>query len=205
MTPAIHIDDELYGYLKDHAEPFTDTPNAVLRRLLRLKPAHDGHAATPEGSHPSPGQEVRVGESERSNGRAGRPYSTKGTRAPRGSLLSEDAYELPILEVLHERGGRAPTREVIDELENRIGDKLTALDRERTRSGEMRWRNRAQFVRLRLIETGDMAADAPRGTWVIAPGGRRRVERSDRLSGPSTDERTSAHESPVRPGPRGEE
>lgn len=30
----IEIDDEVLKYLKDHAEPFVDTPNSVLRKLL---------------------------------------------------------------------------------------------------------------------------------------------------------------------------
>jgi uncharacterized protein YfbU (UPF0304 family) len=30
----IDVDEEVYDYLKEKAEPFTDTPNTVLRRLL---------------------------------------------------------------------------------------------------------------------------------------------------------------------------
>jgi len=30
----IDIDDEVYGFIKQKAEPFVDTPNSVLRRLL---------------------------------------------------------------------------------------------------------------------------------------------------------------------------
>lgn len=34
----IEIDDEVWGFLKKHAEPFEDTPNSVLRRILLRKP-----------------------------------------------------------------------------------------------------------------------------------------------------------------------
>jgi hypothetical protein len=34
----IEIDDEVYDFLKRQAEPFRDTPNSVLRRLLLKKP-----------------------------------------------------------------------------------------------------------------------------------------------------------------------
>lgn len=33
----IEVDEEVYNFLKQHAEPFEDTPNGVLRRLLPLK------------------------------------------------------------------------------------------------------------------------------------------------------------------------
>lgn len=36
MTPTIRIDDEVYGMLKERAEPFVDAPNDVLRRMLGL-------------------------------------------------------------------------------------------------------------------------------------------------------------------------
>lgn len=36
MPPTIRIDDEVYAWLKDHAQPFEDTPNSVLRRLFRM-------------------------------------------------------------------------------------------------------------------------------------------------------------------------
>jgi len=36
MLPTIRIDDEVYAWLRDHAVPFEDTPNTVLRRLAGL-------------------------------------------------------------------------------------------------------------------------------------------------------------------------
>ncbi|MFT4010316.1 MAG: hypothetical protein QM655_09785 [Nocardioidaceae bacterium] len=36
MTPTIRIDHDVYEALRDAAEPFVDTPNSVLRRLLGL-------------------------------------------------------------------------------------------------------------------------------------------------------------------------
>ncbi|MFC1962874.1 hypothetical protein ACFLWB_02625 [Chloroflexota bacterium] len=34
---AIEVDEEVYSFLKNQAEPFRDTPNSVLRRFLPLK------------------------------------------------------------------------------------------------------------------------------------------------------------------------
>lgn len=36
MTPTIRIDHDVYEALRNAAEPFVDTPNSVLRRLLQL-------------------------------------------------------------------------------------------------------------------------------------------------------------------------
>jgi len=36
MLYKIDVDDDVWGFLKKHAEPFEDTPNTVLKRLLRV-------------------------------------------------------------------------------------------------------------------------------------------------------------------------
>ena len=50
--PTIRIDSEVMRALKARAQPLTDTPNSVLRRLLGL----DGNdpATTPAGALPAP-------------------------------------------------------------------------------------------------------------------------------------------------------
>jgi 5-methylcytosine-specific restriction protein A len=45
MAPTIRIDDDVYSWLQDRAEPFIDTPNAVLRRIAGL----DGGPADKHG------------------------------------------------------------------------------------------------------------------------------------------------------------
>ncbi len=41
MMPTIRIDDEVWAWLKGHAQPFEDTPNSVLRRIAQLDPPGD--------------------------------------------------------------------------------------------------------------------------------------------------------------------
>jgi endonuclease III-like uncharacterized protein len=36
MTYKIDVDEDVWNFLKKHAEPFEDTPNTVLKRLLRV-------------------------------------------------------------------------------------------------------------------------------------------------------------------------
>lgn len=96
-------------------------------------------------------------------------------RAAPGTLLPESEYELPILRFLQERGGRAPSREVVEAVGEALSHKLTDLDRQPLKSGDIRWENRVAFVRLRLIERGQLAKGSPRGTWEITDEGRARL------------------------------
>jgi Mrr N-terminal domain len=153
MCPSIDTDDEVFEVIKKHAEPFIDTPNTVLRRLLGIDRVT---------AHPKPAA-----------GKAGKPV-----RAVPGTLLPESEYEIPILHYLEERGGRAPSREVVEAVGEALGGKLTELDKQPLKSGDIRWENRAAFVRLRLVERGELAKKSPRGTWEISDKGRERL-RSD--------------------------
>jgi 5-methylcytosine-specific restriction protein A len=66
--PQIRIDDEVYRALQKQAEPFRDTPNDVLRRLLGL---NDGSAIALKPPMPMAGESGQGGRRARSNsGRA---------------------------------------------------------------------------------------------------------------------------------------
>ena len=80
-----------------------------------------------------------------------------------------------MLKIIAEHGGRAAAREVLDELETRLDGLLTDIDRQSLASGNVRWRNRAQFVRLRLIEQGDLVKSSPRGVWELSEQGSKRI------------------------------
>ena len=152
----IEIDDEVLAYLEGQARPFVETtPNAVMRRLFGLDATT---AAVTDGP-----EDVR----------------TPGGRLRKGLLLSEDQYELPLLQTLTELGGGAPMSVVLDALEPKLKDKLTTYDFETMKDGKtLRWHNRAQFVRLALVKQGDMKSDSPRGMWEISEQGEARVSGS---------------------------
>lgn len=176
MTPAIRVDDDVFDHLKKHAEPLVDTPNSVLRRLFGLP---DGAKVTVENLAADV-QDAQVLEpTTRSRTRSSRRRAARSSPAKRaqpGTILPDEEYEVPILAILAERGGRAPTREVIDALGDRLNGRLTPTDHDRLTSGDIRWRNRAQFVRLSLIERGEMVKGSPRGVWEISERGRTRLE-----------------------------
>lgn len=183
---SIVVDEDVFATLQSLAEPLVDDANAVLRRILHLPAsrtdtAPTGYTLEAESNVETPVRSAGGFPVKRSSSpRSGRSMSQKrkrgsGTRAPAGSLLPEAQYELPLLEALVELGGSAPTSEVVDRLGKTLDDKLTEGDRETLSSGEVRWKNRVQFVRLGLIKGGHMMKDSPRGVWEITDAGRQRV------------------------------
>ena len=192
MSPTVRVDDEVYDQLKAHAEPFVDTPNSVLRRLLRLDTSSPGGSDPDDGSldnGPGVGADPNVdapaqvpvalhqrGAQPRGKRNSGR--MVKSSRAPSGSLLAEEEYELPLLTALMDLGGSASSRQVIDRVGELLADRLTSLDRERLSSGGIRWQSRVQFVRLRLIQQGLMIKETGRGVWAISDDGRAHLQNS---------------------------
>ena len=102
MSPVIRIDDQVYAALKERAEPFEDTPNSVLRRLVL-----NGQPAA---------------ESRRDDRRFRRTILEElynlGGRAPRASALSaiEDrvAQELTAYEVEELKSGSPRWHRIVD-------------------------------------------------------------------------------------------
>jgi len=162
VSESIEIDDEVFAVLEDHARPFVDTPNTVLRRLLGI----DRAERPPKGS---------AGKVEGLPKGSARKAGENAGRAAPGTLLPEREYELPILRYLDENGGRAPSREVVQAVGTALADRLTVLDRQQLKAGDVRWENRVAFVRLRLVERGELVRGSPRGTWEISDKGRERL------------------------------
>lgn len=147
----VEVDDEVFALIKENAEPLVDDANSVLRRLLKI----DSDASPP----PTPAAE-------------------RGERAPLGSLLPEEAYRAPILLELLARGGTGSAKEVTDVVGQRIGDDLTTRDLEQLKSGDIRWRARVQFTRLRMKEDGLIKADSPRGVWELTADGKKAAKKA---------------------------
>ncbi|MDP9224526.1 MAG: hypothetical protein M3P18_11865 [Actinomycetota bacterium] len=161
----IEVDEEVFEFLKARAEPFLDTPNTVMRRVLGLEEDRLDDPAKP----PAPIEVARGRRARRGKGKS----KSAGTRAPAGSLLPESEYVEPILQVIAANGGRAPAREVIEAVGAIISDRLTPLDKEKMRSGGVRWHNRVQFTRLRMLDQGLLKRGSPRGLWEISDEGAR--------------------------------
>ncbi len=168
------VDDDVYAALQAQAVPLEDDVNSLLRRLLELG---SGVPSAGAGSRRTVPADAAPAGANRAGSKASRPKKTaeKRKRVPKGSILPEADYELPILRGLEQLGGRVPTSELIAQLEKQIDPRLTEVDRERLSSGGIRWQNRAQFVRLKLIKKGEMVEGSPRGVWEISEAGRNRL------------------------------
>lgn len=189
------VDDDVFAALQEQAEPLVDDINSVLRRVLGL----DAAGASPAPSHQpiqtAPPAEAAASKrvdqpttaavrwSTSTRGRASKSKkaaksNSKQPRAPRGSLLPEGEYELPMLRYLAKVGGRAPAIEVVEAVGTDLAQRLTPTDRGTLGSGDVRWKSRTQFVRLKLIREGAMVKESPRGVWEITDVGRERVNGS---------------------------
>ena len=165
MNRKITVDAEVYEALRTNAIPFDDTPNIVLRRLLGL----EASVTRPEIKKIGDAQNARSRNSSR---RRKASSNKRSKRANTGRLLAEVHYYEPLLQVLEEMGGVAPSRNVVDAVGERLKNRLTPEDFTTISSGLVRWRNRVQFARLQLVKRGALQWDAPRGTWMITDEGR---------------------------------
>lgn len=174
------VDDEVFEALQSLAEPLVDDVNSVLRRLLRIdsggyRPASD--APADEVARTASARATAPRRSPKRRSTAKKSGNSK-PRAARGSLLPESEYEEPLLRALVARGGSAPASELIEDLGVSLDGMLTPADREVLDSGLVRWKNRVQFVRLKLVQAGQIKKDSPRGIWEVTDAGRDRLKSS---------------------------
>ncbi len=181
MSNQIDVDNDVFGVLKAKAEPFVDTPNSVLRRLLGLDPAAAADVVAALVAPPVPAKprsssvatkSAATAKSKPKPKSAAKKKAPKRARAARGTLLPEEHYEGPLLRALVNAGGQAPYRDVVNVVGSELKDQLMPADFETLDSGSVRWQSRLQFVRLRLIERGFLDRQTPRGIWGITDQGR---------------------------------
>lgn len=165
----IGVDAEVLEAIAKHAQPFVDDPNAVLRRELGLDSdaSQNGTAA----QEPSPASRSRRA-AKRSAKRTPKRKTESPPRAPKGSLTPEAEFIDPILRALEQGGGELPIREVLASVGEQMTGTLNEHDKFSDEKGVARWEKRVPFVRLRMVEHGLLASDAPRGMWRISAEGR---------------------------------
>jgi hypothetical protein len=78
---------------------------------------------------------------------------------------------------VNESGGHGPTRAVIELVGKKLEGQLHPMDWEQLPTGGIRWQNRVQFARLKLVEQGLLAKDSPRGIWSITDKGKTSLSR----------------------------
>lgn len=153
--PTIRLDDDVFNGLKSLAEPFTDTPNSVIRRLLEERGALPSARITSD----SPGAMPKK--------MAARPSRVSG-------LTPQATYEKYLLHVLTTRfNGRGDkhevTKAVLELLQSR--EPLSPADLERVKTGETKAENTIAWGRNALKERGLISLSSPRGTWELTEKG----------------------------------
>ena len=95
-------------------------------------------------------------------------------RLPKGLRTPEEAYRLPILEVLMELGGKAALHQVLKIVETKMAGCLNEYDRQSLPSNPRmpRWQNSAQWCRNTLVKEGLLRDDSHMGIWEISDKGR---------------------------------
>lgn len=155
--PVIRISEETMVRLKKWAEPLEDTTESAFVKVLN---------AAEETL------DAKVGEATAQKQEAVRPTR----RGKPQDKLPEKEFRRPLLEVLHEMGGKARVDELRPVLEKSIAPRLRAGDYEPVSTGDPRWWNAACWARNGLKRDGHLRDDSPRGLWELSEKGFRQVE-----------------------------
>lgn len=149
--PTVRLDADVYDALKKLAEPFTDTPSSVVRRLLEDKGVLQRKAS--------------------SASRASAPPASNPDLEP----TPQAVYEALLLRVLDEQfKGRGDKRSVTLALIEKMQKQklLRAADLELVATGETRSENAIAWARNALKERGLLNRHSPRGLWELTAEGR---------------------------------
>jgi hypothetical protein len=151
----IELSESTYIRLLRRSSSFSDTAEQVVLRLL-------------DETEPSHGRSVQLVQHQ-----SGASEESSTPRAIPGSILPEREYWRPILEILEQVGGSAAASDVIETLGEHMRGMLKPRDYEKLTMGEIRWRNRARFARLRMTERGLLSDKSHRGIWELTDAGRK--------------------------------
>ncbi len=151
--PTIRIEQEVFDGLKKLAEPFVDTPSAVIRRLLAEKGILDP-------------LELRAKP-------ATVPASTERALTP--DLTPQSIYEqFLLLTIAQGFAGRGDKRSVTKAVIERMVKQgfITRADLELVATGETRAENTITWGRNALKNRGLIARGSQRGIWELTEEGR---------------------------------
>ncbi|UCH10557.1 MAG: hypothetical protein JSU61_01285 [Fidelibacterota bacterium] len=152
--PTIRIDDEVWKELKKRAVPLEDTPNSVLRRILKLR-------------DDKPERKAR-----KANSPSASPKVTGGT--PRHQ------FREPILRVLVDAGGSGQEGAVLKKVEELMAGQLTKADKAPVPEGrekDIHWKLAAREEHRIMAKKGLVKPECPRGIWELTEEGLKAAER----------------------------
>lgn len=111
-------------------------------------------------------------------------------KARKGTITSHEEFYIPLLQALVNLGGKAKTKDAVDEVGRLMEGKLKPRDFDFLKSGSdtIRWRNKVMWARNSLANQLDlMKNNSPFGVWEISDKGRRYLsEQVETASFPNT-------------------
>ncbi len=102
----------------------------------------------------------------------GRQRAARRKKLRRGQKTPEQTFVLPILTALEELGGSGAAAEVLDIVGRLMAGTFNEFDLSTLKTGQIRWRNTAQWARQKMKDQGLLADDSPRGIWEMTERGR---------------------------------
>ena len=171
MMPTIRVEDDVFEGLKSLAEPFTDTPNSVIRRLLERNGVTLGKSVSKpsqEATHKHlsiDGQSLLIGH---------------------GELTPQPIYETFLVHVLATQfngcaSKQDSTKAVIQLMKSK--GFINSADLERVSTGETKAENTVAWGRNALKDAGLISRNSQRGIWELTPEG---LEKSKSINLPTT-------------------
>ena len=147
MMPVVRIADETWARLQQHARPFEDTPDDVIRKALDAL----------EGSLPVQ--------------KAPQPQVPLKAKRKATDKLPQKDFRQPLMRVLLGLGGTAQASDIREVLEPAVKPLLRAGDMDPVSTGDPRWWNAVCWERSELVKEGLFRADSPRGVWELSDAG----------------------------------
>jgi hypothetical protein len=149
MMPVIRISDETWERLKSYARPLEDSAEDVVR--LGLDALDEKHGRSTSVLRPLSAAKAPTL----------RPRSS-------GEKLPQKEFRGPLLDVLREKGGKVPVKQIRELLEPRMAPRLSSADYEQVSSGDPRWWNAVCWERNDLVKEGLLRGDSERGVWELS-------------------------------------
>jgi len=128
--------------------------------------------AAPVAERPTPHADL-LGNRQEPNQRKVVGRRQRSTAVGQGIRTPETAFRVPVLKAIVEFGGSARTRDVLDRVGQMLAGQLTEHDWGLLpATGQIRWRNKAQWARNTMRQDGLIREDSPDGIWEITDEGR---------------------------------
>jgi hypothetical protein len=128
--PVIRVSDEVMAILKEFAIPLQDTPDSVLKRILRE------YLRLKQGTNDELSPTSSVPKHMTSLGK------------------SKQRYAQWIMASLQAHGGRASAQELMATIEKLFGHEFIGEEREALKSGQPRWRKKVYATRGDMVRHG---------------------------------------------------